>query len=92
MMEVIHHRLVVSGKVQGVFFRKHTCAKAVELGLAGYVMNQPDGSVCVEAEGSLDALQALLTWCSTGPPQARVDHVEVTTVPFDGMRGFEVRY
>ena len=91
-MDVIHHSLVISGKVQGVFFRKHACAKARELGLSGYVMNQTDGSVRIEAEGPLQALQALLEWCHDGPPRARVDHVDVSAAPLDGSHGFEIRY
>ncbi|MCB0783112.1 MAG: acylphosphatase, partial [Flavobacteriales bacterium] len=46
-----HRRMVVRGRVQGVWYRKHTREKALELGLRGWVMNQPDGSVLVEAEG-----------------------------------------
>ena len=55
-----HRRMVVRGRVQGVWYRKHTREKALELGLRGWVMNQPDGSVLVEAEGDPLALDALV--------------------------------
>lgn len=92
MMDVMRHELVVHGKVQGVFFRKYTSAKARELRLTGYVMNLPDGRVLVEAEGSALALDALLEWCRAGPPRARVDEVKVNKVAVQSSSSFEVRY
>ncbi|RMG59518.1 MAG: acylphosphatase [Bacteroidetes bacterium] len=67
----------VTGKVQGVFFRQSTQQEANRLGLAGFVRNEPDRSVYLEAEGAEAALQALIRWCHTGPPLARVEEVIV---------------
>ena len=70
-------RLVVTGRVQGVFYRQSTREAAQALGLAGWVRNQPDGTVVLEAIGPLLALERLIAWCQEGPPAARVDRVEI---------------
>jgi acylphosphatase len=67
----------VHGKVQGVFFRASTQEKAEELGLTGFVQNEKDGTVYLEAEGSPDALNKLEQWVHKGPDKARVEKVEV---------------
>lgn len=66
----------VSGRVQGVAFRWYTQQKARELGLTGWVRNQPDGSVLLVAEGRRGELEALLDWVDQGPDRARVDSLE----------------
>ncbi|HET9552130.1 MAG TPA: acylphosphatase [Anaeromyxobacteraceae bacterium] len=68
--------LVVSGKVQGVFFRQATADEAARLGLDGWVRNLGDGRVEAEAEGERASLEALLAFCRRGPPAARVEGVE----------------
>ncbi len=68
--------VVVSGRVQGVGFRWATEAKAVELGLNGWVRNRSDGRVEAEFEGSPSALDAMETWCWQGPRMALVESVE----------------
>jgi acylphosphatase len=69
-------RLLVSGKVQGVFFRASTREQALKLGLRGHAKNLPDGRVEVLAEGDASALDALERWLHVGPPMARVETVE----------------
>lgn len=69
----------VRGKVQGVFYRASTVTKAQQLGVNGFVRNEPDGSVYMEAEGNEDKLNELIAWCRFGPPRARVDEVTVET-------------
>lgn len=69
-------RFVVSGKVQGVFFRASTREQALGLDLRGYAKNLPDGRVEVLAAGSDAALDALAAWLRQGPPAARVDDLE----------------
>jgi acylphosphatase len=69
-------RFLVSGKVQGVFFRASTRERALDLQLSGRATNLPDGRVEVIAEGEVAALDALATWLQHGPPMARVDRVE----------------
>ena len=70
-------RFIISGRVQGVFFRASTRAQAEQLGVTGYAMNLPDGRVEVIACGNPEQLQQLHDWLCQGPPQARVDRVEV---------------
>ena len=69
---------MVSGKVQGVFFRASTARVAEQLQLRGWAKNLPDGRVEVLALGSLDAVAQLGQWLQQGPPRARVDAVEVS--------------
>ncbi len=66
-------RFLVSGKVQGVWFRASTRDVAVRLGLHGYAKNLADGRVEVLATGEAAAIEALATWLRHGPPLARVD-------------------
>ena len=68
--------VIVSGRVQGVWYRASTRSQAQNLGLLGKVWNRADGRVEIFAEGSTDALRQLLKWCSKGPPGARVDDLE----------------
>ena len=85
-------RAQVSGRVQGVMFRDSCRREADRLGVVGWVRNEPDGSVLVEAEGPDGAVDALVAWCRTGPPGARVTGVDVTPASPSGGRGFEVRW
>jgi acylphosphatase len=66
---------VVTGRVQGVSYRASTVDEARRLGLVGWVRNNPDGAVELEAEGEPAQIDALLAWCKHGPPSARVDGV-----------------
>lgn len=76
--------LLISGHVQGVYYRASTEGKATELGLTGYARNLPDGRVEVLAEGLEPQLAELKAWCQEGPPAARVDSVEVSEHPATG--------
>ncbi|MFC3715054.1 acylphosphatase [Luteimonas soli] len=69
-------RFLVSGRVQGVFFRASTREQAQRLGLCGHARNLPDGRVEVLAAGEADAIETLARWLQHGPPQARVDAVQ----------------
>lgn len=68
-------RFLVSGKVQGVFYRVSTRERALELGLSGRAINLHDGCVEVVAQGDADALDVLEAWLHQGPPSAKVDAV-----------------
>ncbi|MBX2947149.1 MAG: acylphosphatase [Cyclobacteriaceae bacterium] len=72
-----HISIRVTGKVQGVFFRASAVSAAQQIGVRGFVRNEPDGSVYLEVEGSDEQLNALVAWCKIGPPRARVDEVQV---------------
>lgn len=81
-------RFIVSGRVQGVFYRASTRDQALALGLAGHAINRRDGSVEVLAGGSAEALDALERWLWQGPPAARVDAVEREELPEQDLQGF----
>ncbi len=70
-------RLVIDGRVQGVYYRASAQARAEELGITGYARNLADGRVEVLAEGEEQTLIQLLDWCWDGPPEATVQHVDV---------------
>ena len=70
-------RVVVRGRVQGVWFRESTRRRAEALGLSGWVRNRPDGSVEALFEGDDDAVRAALDYVAEGPPAARVDALDV---------------
>jgi acylphosphatase len=81
---------VVSGRVQGVFFRDGTQTEARRHGVAGWVTNRRDGDVEAGFEGERDDVEALVAWTRHGPPRARVDgHTVVEEAP-QGEQGFRV--
>lgn len=82
--------VTVTGLVQGVFFRAEAQRQAHRLGVAGWVRNEPDGSVAAHVEGEPDAVEAMVAWCREGPPQARVDGVDVRRSEPTGATRFEV--
>ncbi len=83
--------VVITGRVQGVFFRARAQERAARLGVTGWVTNQPDGTVAGHFEGDPDDVAALVEWCRTGPDRAEVDGVRVTEAEPGGAGGFEVR-
>jgi len=90
---MVRARAVVRGGVQGVFFRGSAREHAARLGVVGWVRNEPDGSVALEAEGGREAVEALLDWCRRGPPGARVTGVVIEWLePVGAERRFEIRH
>lgn len=83
-------RFLVTGRVQGVFYRASTRARALQLGLAGHARNLADGSVEVVVSGTPGDLVELEEWLRRGPPAARVDSVTRETLPEQNLRGFSV--
>ena len=83
--------LVISGEVQGVTFRSSARKKALELGIAGWIRNLHKGTVEVVAEGAQERVREFTAWCRRGPPQARVDKVEMKEEKVEGVEGFVVR-
>ena len=82
--------LHVTGRVQGVSFRWYAAREATRLGLAGWVRNDPDGSVRAHAEGLVGSVEEFVAWCRQGPPAARVDDVTVTEVEASAATSFEI--
>lgn len=81
----------VTGHVQGVFFRNSAKEQAERLHLAGFVRNEPDGSVLVIIEGEPARLDQFVAWCGEGPQDAAVARVEVTEEDPEELKGFAVR-
>jgi acylphosphatase len=86
----IRRRVVVHGRVQGVFFRDSVRERARSREVHGRVSNRPDGTVEAVLEGPPDAVDELVRFCETGPRGARVGRVEVTDEEPEGLDGFEV--
>lgn len=87
---MIARRVVVSGRVQGVYFR-HSCRREANRRLVnGWVRNGDDGTVRAYFEGEPSAVEALVDWCRTGPPEAQVDAVQVFEHEPEGLRDFRV--
>lgn len=82
--------LIVTGKVQGVWFRQSTKEKAHELDITGEVSNQPDGSVKILATGTNEQLKQFSEWCKQGPPKASVSHLDIKAIPFQTFRSFTI--
>jgi acylphosphatase len=88
---MIRARLVISGSVQGVYFRASARDVADAQHLSGWVRNRLDGAVEAVVEGEKAAVQAFIGWCHQGPPGAEVSDVQVTLEPFaDECEGFQI--
>lgn len=87
-----HYKLLIRGKVQGVWYRASAREKARQLGLNGFVRNEADGSVYAEIEAQDEnLLREMISWCQQGPPMAIVEEVIITDGEWVGFQGFEVR-
>jgi acylphosphatase len=85
-------KILVSGRVQGVYFRLFTQNKAKHFAIKGSVKNLPDGRVEIIAEAGSLAIEKFIKWCHKGPITARVDHVEVTELQSDELlTTFEIK-
>jgi acylphosphatase len=91
MSDQVARSVVVSGDVQGVFFRDSARREAHRLGVSGWVFNRPDGRVEAHLEGSRDAVEELVRWCRSGPRHATVSHVRVTEAEPAGYVRFAIR-
>ncbi len=89
---MVCYQIRVLGKVQGVFYRASTKTMADDLGIKGWVKNEPDGSVLIEAEGTKDKLIDLLSWCKKGPLHANVEGIERSEVALKHYTGFLIRH
>lgn len=87
-----HLNITITGRVQGVGFRRAARDQARYLGIKGYAKNMSDGSVFIEAEGEDDAMALFVRWCRQGPPFGRVDEVVTETGLWKGFPTFETRF
>jgi acylphosphatase len=92
-VETIRVRLIIEGRVQGVWFRDSTRRQAGLFGVAGWVRNRPEGTVEVLAEGPERAVQKLVAWCRRGPSGARVDRIREEREPWQGeFESFDITF
>ena len=90
---MVRAHIVVSGRVQGVFFRVHTKKEAVLLGVKGWVKNLLDGRVEIMAEGEKERVERLIAFIKQGPPQAYVEDAAVEWLEFAGeFEDFEIAW
>ena len=87
---MIHRALTIEGNVQGVFFRASAKEKGDEFGIKGFVRNEPDGSVYIEAEGDDVSMQGFVSWCQKGPRHAHVTNVIIREGPLKNFSRFEI--
>ena len=92
-MEKIRLRVIIEGRVQGVFFRHHTQEMASKLEVKGWVKNRRDGSVEAVFEGDREPVDQIIQWCQRGPSGAKVRNVSVTQENYTGeFEDFFVTY
>ncbi len=84
----VTRRLVIHGRVQGVYFRESLRQEAEALGVTGWVRNRRDGSVEAMVSGAADAVERIVAWAHQGPPAAQVERVDVEEA-CGGFTGFE---
>ncbi|GGQ84995.1 acylphosphatase [Kitasatospora griseola] len=87
---MIRRRVLVSGTVQGVFFRDSCRRAAAQAGVVGWVRNLPDGRVEAVFEGDDAPVEEMVAWMRHGPPRAVVKHVEVVPEPLEGLLVFAI--
>jgi acylphosphatase len=87
----VHVNILITGNVQKVGFRYHTRRAASVLGLSGFVRNNPDETVYIEAEGDEFSVQQLVQWCHHGPSMAQVENVKTEKGIVTGFTSFEIR-
>jgi acylphosphatase len=93
MANLARAQVLISGRVQGVFYRAYTRDQAVARGLTGWVRNLPDGRVAAVFEGDREKIESMLAWCRQGPPHAAVDEVLTHWQPYQGeFQGFSIAY
>jgi acylphosphatase len=88
---VVRYRVLISGRVQGVFFRDSCRRLAERHGVVGWVRNLPDGRVEAVFEGPDENVRLLVDWAHTGPRLAVVDNVAVQPEPLEGLAAFQIR-
>lgn len=92
-MAKVRAHVIISGKVQGVYFRVETREQALALGVGGWVRNRPDGNVEGIFEGDKDRVEKLIGWCRQGPPKAVVAGVNIDWEDYQGdLARFEINY
>jgi len=93
MAEFVRAHVIISGRVQGVFFRMKTLEEARKSGVSGWVRNKYDGTVEAVFEGEKALVDSVIQWCRQGPPMSKVDNVKLERQSYTGeFSGFSIRY
>ncbi len=87
---MIRRRVIIHGRVQGVFFRDTTRSRAAQRGVSGWVRNNRDGTVEAVFEGDRDAVESMLRFAAEGPRGADVERVDVAEEVPEGLSGFSI--
>lgn len=91
MLTAVRAHLIITGVVQGVYYRVTAREKARTLDITGWVKNRPDRAVEAVAEGNMENVVKFIDWCRQGPPASKVSHVEVTWEDFRAeFKAFEI--
>jgi len=91
-MEKTLYKITVKGRVQGVGYRHSAATVARYNGIKGFIKNQKDGTVYIEAEGNRNQLDEFVKWCRKGPGLGNVEHVEVETDSVKNYPKFQIKY
>jgi len=89
-VEVRHFKIIVSGKVQGVYYRASAKEKADEWGIRGFVRNEKNGDVYIEAEAPEEVVYKFIKWCNQGPAWAKVEKIDAKPGEVVGFTQFEI--
>ncbi len=89
-MKIVHINIVLTGKVQGVGFRETTKYVADQSGIKGFVKNETDGTVYIEAEAEPWEIEAFIEWCNDGPDRAKVESCVVTEGELKNFKDFVI--
>ena len=93
MEQKVRAHAVISGRVQGVFFRMETQRAAERCGVSGWVRNQADGTVEAVFEGDREGVSAVIDWCKKGPPLSKVKSVDISWEDYKGeLKEFSITY
>lgn len=91
--QLVSKHILIEGKVQGVFFRKHTKEKAKELHVVGWVKNTKDDKVEINVQGNKADIEKFVEWCKQGPPKAEVTNINIEETETDkDLKEFVIVY
>lgn len=91
IMDILSYQIFVKGRVHGVWFRKYTCDEAKRIGVNGFVRNEMNNTVYIEAEGSLEQLNEFVKWLYKGSPLSKVSSVDYEESKLKNYNFFEIR-
>ena len=83
-MEYVRKKIIIHGRVQGVFFRQNAKEEAERRNIKGWIKNMPDGSVLVHAVGEAEDMDGFIKWCWKGPEKSRIDNIQTEDLPLPG--------